>query len=66
MGGNPGVVVAIPEIRSFNILTPDSNTESDFIIMGSDGIFDKLSNEDVTECMWMSVRDSQDLLLNVH
>ena len=22
-----------------------------------DGIFDKLSNEEVTECMWMSVRD---------
>ena len=22
-----------------------------------DGIFDKLNNEDVTECVWMSVRD---------
>ena len=25
-----------------------------------DGIFDKLSNEEVAECVWMSVRDVAD------
>jgi len=42
--------------------------------MGSDGIFDKLSNEEVSECVWMSVRDvnresnleSSHPMINVH
>ncbi len=55
VGGNPKVVIAIPEIRSFR-LEPD---ECDFIVIGSDGIFDKLSNEEVAECVWMSVKDSE-------
>lgn len=25
--------------------------------MGCDGIFDKLSNQEVADCLWMSVRD---------
>jgi serine/threonine protein phosphatase PrpC len=37
-------------------LEPD---ECDFIVIGSDGIFDKLSNEEVAECVWMSVKDSE-------
>lgn len=37
--GNPRVVVAEPEIRSFKILC-----EHDFLILGSDGIFDKMSS----------------------
>ena len=36
-GGNPNVVVAIPDIKSFKI-----TEEHDFIIMGSDGIYDKI------------------------
>jgi serine/threonine protein phosphatase PrpC len=27
------------------------------VILVGDGIFDKLSNEEVAECVWMSVRD---------
>jgi len=61
------VVIAIPEIRSFR-LEPD---ECDFIVIGSDGIFDKLSNEEVAECVWMSVKDNEVNIgtpaqLNVH
>lgn len=41
-GGNPNVVVAIPDIKSFSI-----RKDHDFIILGCDGIFDKLSNRDV-------------------
>jgi len=36
-GGNPNVVISIPEIKSFRIAK-----EHDFIILASDGIFDKL------------------------
>ena len=38
-GGNPNVVIALPEIKSFRI-----TEEHDFIVMASDGIYDKLSN----------------------
>ena len=40
-GGNPNVVVSTPEICSFQI---DNN--HDFIILGCDGIFDKLSDRE--------------------
>ena len=49
-GGNPNVIIAVPDIVSFKIT--DTN---DFIVMGCDGIFDQLSNEDVIQCVWNSV-----------
>ena len=39
-GGNPNVVIATPDIKAFKIL--DSY---DYIIMGCDGIFEKLNNK---------------------
>jgi protein phosphatase 2C family protein 2/3 len=41
LNGNPNVIIAVPEIKSFKI-----GADHDFIIMASDGIFDKLSNFD--------------------
>ena len=58
-GGNPQVVIATPEIKSFKI-----GKDHDFIIMGCDGIFDKLSNKEAVQCVWNSVKS--DLALNVH
>ena len=49
-GGNPNVVVCKPDIKAFKI-----QKEHDFIVLGCDGIFDKLSNEDVSQCVWNSV-----------
>jgi len=57
--GNSNVVIAVPEIRSFKI-----ENNHDFIIMGSDGIFDKLSNKEVVQCAWNSVR--QEKMEKVH
>lgn len=55
-GGNPKVVVCKPDIKAFKI-----QKEHDFIILGCDGIFDKLSNEDVSNCVWNSVHiDNKD------
>ena len=51
-------MIAVPEIRSFRL----EQEECDFIVIGSDGIFDKLSNEEVAECVWMSVKDSEPLI----
>lgn len=58
-GGNPKVVVSTPDITSFKI-----TNDHDFIIIGSDGIFDQLSNEDVVKCVWNSTL--QEKALNVH
>ncbi|MDR3737158.1 MAG: PP2C family protein-serine/threonine phosphatase [Acidobacteriaceae bacterium] len=58
-GGNPNVVIATPDIISFKIAD-----DHDFIVMGSDGIFDRLSNKDVVQCGWIGV--GQEKASNVH
>jgi protein phosphatase 2C family protein 2/3 len=49
-GGNTNVVIAVPDIISFEL-----TNDHDFLVMGCDGIFDQLSNEDVVKCVWDSV-----------
>ena len=58
-GGNPNVVVAVPDIKAFKI-----QREHDFIILGWDGIFDKLSNRDVINWWWYTVNHQK--ASNVH
>jgi protein phosphatase 2C family protein 2/3 len=58
-GGNPKVVIPTPDIKSFKI-----TKDHDFIIMGCDGIFDKLNNKEAVQCIWDSIRDN--LVLNIH
>jgi len=41
-GGIPGVVSAVPEVKSFNI-----SAEDKYLFLGCDGIYDFLSNEDL-------------------
>lgn len=62
-GGNPNVVVATPDIKSFKILK-----DHDFIVLGCDGIFDKLNNKDTIQCVWNSVMDNDrhDIASNIH
>ena len=48
-GGNINVVKAEPEIRQFQI-----QKNHDFIVLASDGVFDKMSNEDISRCVWES------------
>jgi len=49
--GNPNVVIAIPDIKSFKI-----SDVHDFILMASDGIFDKLKNTECVQCVWNTVK----------
>ena len=44
-----------PEI---NYLKNGAN-DLDFIVIGSDGIFDKLKNEDINKLVWSTIRDYQ-------
>ena len=52
-GGLPNVITAIPEIFSYKI-----TDDTDFIILGCDGIYDCLSNEDLVKCVWMTTLPS--------
>ena len=58
------MVVCKPDIKAFKI-----SKDHDFIILGCDGIFDKLTNEDCSICVWNSVtmdNKDQKLAQNVH
>jgi len=57
LGGNPLAVIATPEITSFQL----SAFTHDFLVLGCDGIFDKMTNKDVVDCVWNSVKDNKQL-----
>ena len=46
-GGNSGTILNVPDIFIYDI-----NTGDDFIIMGCNGIFDDLSNQDIIDAAW--------------
>ena len=53
------MVIAVPDIKSFQVM--DSH---DFIGLASDGIFDKISNDEFIKCVWNSVNDER--AINAH
>lgn len=55
-GGKPNVVIAEPDLRSFKILP-----EHDFIAIASDGIFDKMSSQDVVDIVIKHIMTSDDI-----
>jgi len=59
-GGLPNVIISVPEITCFQI-----TNESDFLVIGCDGIFDNMANEEVIKCAWMS-RDDSLKVNNIH
>lgn len=46
-GGKPGCIISTPEI-----FICDLNKEDDFIVMGCDGIFDMLTNNEIINAVW--------------
>jgi len=58
-GGNPNVLIAKPEITTLKI-----NKEHDFIFLASDGVFDKLLNEEISGVAWKKWKDKRDQ--NIH
>ena len=49
-GGNAGCVVPTPDIGSVEV-----DSDSDFMVLACDGVFDELSNEDVVDAVWASL-----------
>lgn len=58
-GGNPSVLIATPDIRSFKI-SPDH----DFVLLGSDGVFDKLTNKEAVADVWASLAKGKEASLH--
>ena len=52
--GNPRVLIAEPEITQFTI-----DDTYDFIMLGCDGIFDKLTNEEINSIVWKTRRTQE-------
>jgi serine/threonine protein phosphatase PrpC len=52
-GGIRGVVIAEPDVKSFRI-----SKKYDFILIASDGVFDKLTNSDAIRAVWTAVGTS--------
>ena len=50
-GGKEGVVIAQPEISQFTL----KNDFHDFIVLGCDGIFDRMTNQHVLDVTWDTI-----------
>lgn len=53
--GNPNVLIGDPEIHQLNF-----DESHDFIMIGCDGIFDKLENEEISDVIWKTRKNSED------
>ena len=51
-GGNPNVIVCDPDIKCFKI-----QDNFDFIMIGCDGIFERLDNRDCVDAIWDRVTE---------
>ncbi|CDW85415.1 protein phosphatase 2c containing protein [Stylonychia lemnae] len=62
-GGKEGIVVSEPDITEIK----NGGDEVDFILIGSDGVFDKLTNEEISDICWAQIRQYEsDQNISVH
>lgn len=50
--GNPNVVIAEPDVTAFKVT---EESKLDFILIGCDGIFDKMDNKEAVHLAWQSI-----------
>ena len=53
-GGNPNVIISIPEIKYF-----DNTDKNDFILIFCDGVYEKLKNKDIIDCIWNEIKNKK-------
>ena len=53
-GGNPNVIISIPEIKYF-----DNTDKNDFILIICDGVYEKLKNKDIINCIWEEIKNKK-------
>ena len=56
-GGNPNVIICDPDIFIYDL----KKNKIDFFIMGCDGIFDQMSNEEIMDCAWMVLKNKTNM-----
>lgn len=61
LGGNPKVLIATPDIKKFSI-----NSDSDFLVMGSDGIFEQQTSESTISSVWSCATQNYRNQINFH
>ena len=61
-GGKDGVIIAQPEISQFTI-RPDFH---DFIVLGCDGIFDRLESQAVLDVIWDTINANKSREIKKH
>ena len=61
-GAIPGTIINKPDIFIFDI-----NSNDDFIVLGCDGIFDDLSNQEVSNAAWLIFKnESKEKNYDIH
>ena len=61
-GANPGSIISKPDVFVYDCVSND-----DFIVMGCDGIFDDLSNEQIISSAWFVFKNlSKEQNFNIH
>ncbi|CAI2359840.1 unnamed protein product [Moneuplotes crassus] len=62
LGGNPKVLISTPEIQTFKL-----SKKTDFLLLGSDGIFEKCSNSYLSRVVWKTLKSKEGLnKFNLH
>ena len=56
-GGNPNVIICEPDIFIYDL----NKNKIDFFIMGCDGIFDQMSNDEIIDCAWMILNNNKNI-----
>ena len=54
-GGNSNVIICEPDIFIYDL----KKEKIDFFIMGCDGIFDQMSNDEIMDCAWMIIKNKK-------
>lgn len=60
-GGNPNVIISTPEIKYFDI-----NDNSDYILIGCDGIYEKMKNKQIVDTVWSVINNSEREAIDIH
>lgn len=59
--GNPKAIIHQPEVTYVKI-----TGDQDFILLASDGVFDKMSNSEIIQVIWDTLRRDEGKFKNIH
>lgn len=60
-GGKEKVIISVPEVTTIKL-----DESADFIILGSDGVFDNIGNQEMVDSIWATVKSRETLAADFH